>query len=173
MLQLNRRPGMLSHKYQTWRRLHALLTSPAGSRRGSTKVTKRNLHLTADISEGFLTFLARCVPCVEFPRCYLNTAALTLWNSWPLGALTFCLIEAIFASLEGTLRATAQILSTSASIAFANRYNCYHERGLKRIRTVVNSVLLSNRLLNNLLLLLHYYLSNREMWWDYCGNTGT
>lgn len=49
-----------------------------GPSEGSTKVTGHNLHLTADISRAFLTFLARCVPCVEFPSCDLKAAALTL-----------------------------------------------------------------------------------------------
>lgn len=81
-----------------WRRLHALLTSPR-----SSQVTKRNLHLTADISGGFLTFLARRVPCAEFPSRYLNTAAaLTLRNSWTLRPpSTFAKLKSFFCIIWG------------------------------------------------------------------------
>lgn len=71
--------------------------------KAARKVTERNLHLTWDISGGFLTFLARCVPCVEFPSCCSSTAALTLWNSWPPAGLNFSLIEVIFTSRRGKI----------------------------------------------------------------------
>lgn len=74
------------------------LQVPSG---GRTKVAKRNLHLTADISAGFLTFLARRVPSVEFPSCYSQRAAPTRRTSWTLGVSDDGLVKTGCTALYG------------------------------------------------------------------------
>lgn len=89
LLQVHRRPGMRSCKYQNKRHFPALLTSSPRSRRTRRKgnqpqptVNSRYIWRLFDVS-GTACSLQR------IPRCYLMTAASILLNSWLLDVLNF------------------------------------------------------------------------------------
>lgn len=89
LLQVHRRPGMPSCKYQNKRQFPALLTSSPRSRRTRRKgnqpqptVNSRYIWRLFDVS-GTACSLQR------IPRCYLMTAASILLNSWSFDVLNF------------------------------------------------------------------------------------
>lgn len=89
LLQVHRRPGMPSCKYQNKRQFPTLLTSSPSSPRTRRKgnqpqptVNSRYIWRLFDVS-GTARSLQR------IPRCYLMTAASILLNSWSLDVLNF------------------------------------------------------------------------------------